>query len=203
MVLLCFDSQSQQASEFSKVADWVRHYGKPTIAVLNIRNLRWRHPAKVANQTARQNISEPVRQHSDNIRTELASIGLRDTPVVAIHSRRALFARASTPYSGPAERDFLYEREQHGIDYLARWSNFGTLEALLTSGIAAGGAQLRLTSLREGMRAILHDEASMLKALDQRLNERFDEIDRAISRHLEVLGYLEPDERAAYLGSGQ
>jgi predicted GTPase len=199
VVLLCFDSQSQQASEFSKVADWVRHYGKPTIAVLNIRNLRWRHPAKVPNETTRRNISEPVRQHSDNIRTELASIGLPDTPVVAVHSRRALFARASTPYRGPAERDFLSEREQYGIDYLGRWSNFGTLEALLTSGIAAGGAQLRLTSLREGMRAILLDEASMLKALEQRLNERFDEVDRAISRHLEVLGYLELDERAAHL----
>lgn len=199
VVLLCFDSQSQQASEFSKVADWVRHYGKPTIAVLNIRNLRWRHPDKVPNQTARQNISEPVRQHTDNIRTELASIGLPDTPVVAIHSRRALFARASTPFRGPAERDFLREREQHGIDYLARWSNFGTLEALLTSGIAAGGAQLRLMSLREGMRAILHDEAAMLQSLDGRLKERFDEVDRAILRHLEVLGYLESDERAARL----
>ena len=165
VVLLCFDSQSQQASEFSKVADWVRHYGKPTIAVLNIRNLRWRHPAKVPNQTARQNISEPVRQHATTFAPSLPSIGLPDTPVVAIHSRRALFARASTPYRGPAERDFLNEREQHGIDYLARWSNFGTLEALLTAGIAAGGAQLRLTSLREGMRAILHDEARLLEAL--------------------------------------
>ncbi|WP_430227969.1 GTPase [Pseudarthrobacter oxydans] len=199
VVLLCFDSQSQQASEFSKVADWVRHYGKPTIAVLNIRNPRWRHPAKLINPSARQNISEPVRQHSDNIVTELASIGLHDTPVVAIHSMRALFARATTPYRGPAEQNFINEREQHGIDYLARWSNFGTLEALLTSGIAAGGAQLRLTSLREGMRAILLDEASMLKALAHRLKERFDEVDRVISRHIEVLGYLEPDERSAHL----
>ncbi|RUP04855.1 MAG: hypothetical protein EKK34_10800 [Mycobacterium sp.] len=199
VVLLCFDSQSQQASEFSKVANWVRHYGKPTIAVLNIRNLRWRHPAKVPNQAARQNISEPVRQHSDNIRTELANIGLSDTPVVAIHSRRALFARATTPFRGPAERDFLNEREQYGTDYLARWSNFVTLEALLTAGIAAGGAQLRLTSLREGMRAILRDEVSMLEALEKRLVERFDEVDRAISRHLQVLGYLEVDERAIYL----
>ncbi|RNL60210.1 GTPase, partial [Arthrobacter oryzae] len=66
-------------------------------------------------------------------------------------------------------------------------------------GIAAGGAQLRLTSLREGMRAMLLDEVSRLKALGQRLNERSDEVDRAISRHLEVLGYLEPDERAVHL----
>ncbi|OFJ55535.1 GTPase [Mycolicibacterium grossiae] len=199
VVLLCFDSQSQQASEFAKVAQWVRHYGKPTIAVLNIRNLRWRHPAKVPNQAARKNISEPVRQHSDNIRTELASISLADTPVVAIHSRRALFARASVPFRGPAERDFAIEREQYGVEYLARWSNFGALEAVLTSGIAAGGAQLRLASLREGMRAILTDEADLLRALDQRLEERFGEVDRSISRHLEVLGYLEPDERGAFL----
>lgn len=199
VVLLCFDSQSQQASEFAKVADWVRHYGKPTIAVLNIRNLRWRHPAKMPSQSARRNVSEPVRQHSDNIRTELASIGLDNTPVVAIHSRRALFARASTPFRGPAERDFLCEREQFGTEYLAEWSNFRVLESLLTAGITAGGAQLRLTSLREGMRAILHDEARALRALDTRLKEQFDEIDRAVVRHLDVLGYLETDERAALL----
>lgn len=199
VVLLCFDSQSQQASEFSKVADWVRHYGKPTIAVLNIRNLRWRHPAKVPSQAARQNISEPVRQHSDNIRTELASIGLSNTPVVAIHSRRALFARACTPFRGPAERDFLGEREQFGVEYLAEWSNFGTLETLLASSIAAGGAELRLASLREGTRAILRDEAEALVGFDQRLADRFGELDRAIARHLEVLGYVEPSERALHL----
>jgi predicted GTPase len=199
VVLLCFDSQSQQASEFSKVADWVRHYGKPTVAVLNIRNLRWRHPAKVPNQTARRNISEPVRQHYDNIRTELSSIGLTDTPIVAIHSHRALFARASTPYRGPAERDFHSDREQFGIDYLARWSNFAALEALLTAIIASGGSRLRLTSLREGMRAILRDEARSLQSLSERLTERANEADRAVTRELEVLGYLEEEKRAARL----
>ena len=198
IVLLCFDSQSQQASEFSKVADWVRHYGKPTVAVLNIRNLRWRHPAKIPNQTARRNISEPVRQHYDNIRTELSSIGWADTPIVAIHSRRALFARAATPYRGPAERDFHTDREQFGIGYLAQWSNFATLEALLTAIITSGGSRLRLTSLREGMRAILRDEARSLQLLGERLTERVGEVDRAITRQLEVLGYLE-EERAARL----
>ena len=38
VVLLCFDTQSQQASEFAKVAAWVTHYGKPVVAVLNVRN---------------------------------------------------------------------------------------------------------------------------------------------------------------------
>ena len=45
VVLLCFDSQSQQASEFRKVAEWVRADRKPAIAVLNMRNTMWRHPA--------------------------------------------------------------------------------------------------------------------------------------------------------------
>lgn len=199
VVLLCFDSQSQQASEFSKVADWVRHYGKPTVAVLNIRNLRWRHPAKVPNQAARRNISEPVRQHCDNIRTELASIGLSDTPTVAIHSRRALFARASTPYRGPAEKDFYGDREQFGIDYLDRWSNFATLEALLAAIVSSGGSRLRLTSLREGLRAILRDEAQSLRSLCDRLEDRADEVDRAVTLQLGVLGYLEEAQRAARL----
>lgn len=199
VVLLCFDSQSQQASEFAKVADWVRHYGKPTIAVLNIRNLRWRHPAKISDQVARQNISTPVRQHRDNIQTELSNIGLQDTPVVAIHSRRALFARASRPYRGPADSDFLRDREQFGIDYLAQWSNIGVLESLLTALITGGGSQLRLTSLREGMRAIVRDEATNLESLHRRLSERADEIDRAVSGYLKALGHLDDDERSCYL----
>ena len=32
IVLLCFDSQRQQAAEFMKVADWIQEYGKPVIA---------------------------------------------------------------------------------------------------------------------------------------------------------------------------
>ncbi len=202
VVLLCFDSQSQQDSEFVKVADWVRHYGKPTVAVLNDRNPLWRHPARVP-AAARRNVSQHVRQHADNIRTELANIGLHDTPIVAVHSKRALFARASTPFRGPAQRDFTTERETYDIPYLARWSNFGVLETLLSGGIAAGGAQLRLTSLREGMRSLLLDEAEALEALGQRVDEKIDELDRVISRHLEVLGYLESDERAPVLHDDQ
>lgn len=103
VVLLCFDSQSQQASEFRKVADWVRDYRKPVLAVLNIRNLRWRHPALVRSAAARAGLSRTAQQHADNITSELDAIGLTDVPVVAIQSRRAFFARAGTPYSGPAE----------------------------------------------------------------------------------------------------
>ena len=199
VVLLCFDTQSQQASEFAKVADWVTHFGKPVIAVLNVRNPRWRHPARVAAQTARRNMSEPVAQHAENIRAELANIGLRDVPVVAMSSQRALFARAAMPYQGPHQQNFADDRARYGTDYLERWSNFAALEAVLTACIAAGGAQLRLKSLREGVRALLADEAAALERLRERVGERTEELDRLIRLHLEVLGYLEPEQRANYL----
>lgn len=199
VVLLCFDTQSQQASEFAKVADWVTHYGKPVVAVLNVRNTRWRHPARVPSQGARRNMSEPVAQHAENIRVELANIGLNDVPVVAISSRRALFARAATPYQGPAAQNFQDDRDRYGIDYLARWSNFAALESVLSACIIAGGSQLRLKSLREGMRARLIDESASLTAFNNRLVERVNELDRLARRNLEVLGYLEADERAVHL----
>ena len=199
VVLLCFDTQSQQASEFVKVADWVTHFGKPVIAVLNVRNPRWRHPARVPSQAARRNMSEPVAQHAGNVRDELANIGLHDVPVAAISSRRALFARAAIPYRGPQEQNFSDDRARYGIDYLARWSNFAALDSVLTACIAAGGAQLRLKSLREGLRALLQDEAAALEELRGRMVERIEELDRLVRRYLEVLGYLEDGERAPYL----
>lgn len=53
------------------------------------------------------------------------------------------------------------------------------------------------------MRAILHDEAKSLEALIARLDERFAEVDRAVSRHFEGLGYLELDERGTFLQDEQ
>src|SRR5664280_940856 len=102
VVLLCFDSQSQQSSEFAKVAMWVRAYRKPVIAVLNMRNTLWRHPARVASAAHRKGLAQTAQQHADNITSELEAIGLFDVPVVALHSKRGLFARASTPFAGPA-----------------------------------------------------------------------------------------------------
>lgn len=199
VVLLCFDTQSQQDSEFGKVADWVTHFGKPVIAVLNVRNPRWRHPARVSSQTVRRNMSKSVAEHAENVRDELANIGLDDVPVVAISSRRALFARASVPYQGPTAQNFDRDRDTYGIDYLARWSNFEALEGVLSACIRAGGAQLRLKSLREGVRAILQDEFDSLQRFRRSIVDRINQVDRLIRRYLEVLGYLEANGRATYL----
>jgi hypothetical protein len=96
-------------------------------------------------------------------------------------------------------QNFQDDRDRYGIDYLARWSNFAALESVLSASIAAGGAQLRLKSLREGVRARLIDEAALLAELRGRLIKRVDELDRLTRRYLEVVGYLEADERARYL----
>ena len=141
VVLLCFDTQSQQASEFAKVAAWVTHYGKPVVAVLTCGTRVGATPPGCPPGSPTQYASEPVAQHAENIRVELANIGLDDVPVVAISSRRALFARAATPYQGPAKQNFEDDRDRYGIDYLSRWSNFAALESVLTAGITAGGSQ--------------------------------------------------------------
>nr|WP_078640251.1 GTPase [Streptomyces sp. NRRL B-24051] len=198
LVLLCFDSQSQQEMEFEKIAAWIRDHGKPVVAVLNVRNSRWRHPAKVP-KARRRNLSEAVRQHTDNIRTQLVQIGLPDTPVVAIHSRRALFARATTPFHGPAPENLHHEREEFGKDYLDRWSNFGTLERLIATSIAEGGADLRLTALREDIRSRCRRGVGELEDLAVEIEQEAESLEREVESLLAVLGYPEDVERAVWL----
>lgn len=198
LVLLCFDSQSQQEMEFAKIAAWIRDHGKPAVAVLNVRNSRWRHPAKVP-KARRRNLSEAVRQHTDNIRTQLVQIGLPDTPVVAIHSRRALFARATTPFHGPAPENLHHEREEFGKDYLDRWSNFGTLERLIATSIAEGGADLRLTALREDIRSRCRRGVGDLEDLAVEIEQEAESLEREVESLLAVLGYPEDVERAVWL----
>lgn len=198
IVLLCFDSQSQQAMEFSKIASWIQTYGKPSIAVLNVRNSRWRHPAKVAGER-RRGLSESVSQHADNIRGELAQIGLRDTPVVAIHSQRALFARATTPFNGPAATGFAADRAAFGVDYLSRWSNFSALERLITAAISEGGGDLRLAALRDDVRARCLQAAQDLKSVAAECLRDAEAFEREVESLLAVLGYPSDDERVAWL----
>ncbi|GGM27897.1 GTPase [Dactylosporangium sucinum] len=200
VVLLCFDNQSQQEMEFEKIAAWIRDHGKPAVAVLNVRNPRWRHPAKVP-EARRRNLSESVRQHTDNIRTQLVQIGLPDTPVVAIHSQRALFARATTPFHGPdqVQNAFHQQREEFGKDYLDRWSNFGTLERLIATSIAEGGADLRLTALREDIRSRCRRGVGELEDLAVEIEQEAESREREVESLFAVLGYPEDAERAVWL----
>ncbi|SDT61475.1 GTPase [Actinoplanes derwentensis] len=200
IVLLCFDNQSQQAMEFAKIAAWIKDHGKPVVAVLNVRNPRWRHPARVP-EARRRNLSEPVRQHADNIRAELAAIGLAGTPVVAIHSQRALFARATTPFRGPdqIQKGFHRQREEFGTDYLDRWSNFGTLERLIVASIAEGGADLRLTALREDIRSRCHRGIAELETLATGIEQEAAALENRVASLFALVGYPDDTERAEWL----
>lgn len=192
VVLLCFDSQSQQAAEFRKVADWVRGYRKPVLAVLNVRNAMWRHPARVAAVAQRRGLSLTAQQHADNIASELEAIGLTDIPIVAIQSKRALFARAATPFVGPAARELEAERSSYGREYLNRWSNLPMLEQLIASCITEGAADLRLAGLREGLQAGLRQWADEIDRTAVEQQDRGVAVERVIADWLAVLGY--PDE---------
>ena len=163
---------------------------------------RWRHPALVPDDR-RLHLSDSVRQHADNIRTELAQIGLGITPLVAIQSRRALFARATTPFRGPAPESFQHERDEFGIEYLARWSNFRTLEHLLTTAIQEGASDIRLSALREDVRARCREASlTLAKMADDFLADARRLEDRTESV-LAVIGYPTASERENHLKSGE
>lgn len=188
VVLLCFDTQSQQASEFRKVADWVRAYRKPVIAVLNVRNTLWRHPARATSAQLR-GLGEIARQHADNIATELEQIGLPDVPVVAIQSKRALFARASTPFTGPAAQEFESDRSVYGQRNLDQWSNLPVLEALISACIIEGATTLRLSGLREGLHTRLQAWADEIERVQIDQAARGQALEGVVDEWLNILGY--------------
>jgi predicted GTPase len=198
IVLLCFDSQSQQAMEFTKIAAWIKDYGKPAVAVLNSRNAQWHHPARVP-PALRRNLSEQVRQHADNIRTHLVEIGLPETPIVAIHSQRALFARATTPFRGVAVDGLEFERKTFGIEYLERWSNFATLERLIACLIEEGAADLRLAALRKDVRSRYQRGIGELEELAAAIDREAASLERDVESLFAVLGYPDDAERATWL----
>ncbi len=192
VVLLCFDSQSQQASEFAKVADWVRAYRKPVIAVLNMRAPLWRHPARLPLVASRQKLSRTAHQHIENITDELVGIGLPGVHVVAIHSKRALFARATMPYRGALAAELQSERLTHGLGYLDRWSNLQVLERLIAASISEGAAHMRISMLREGYQARLVQWAGSIDAQAGEQLERVTAVETVVAEWLQILGY--PDQ---------
>ncbi|MFB7947277.1 GTPase [Kitasatospora phosalacinea] len=148
VVILCFDSQSQQAAEFAKVAEWIAAYGKPVVAVLNNRNPLWRFPTRVPGAQARRTLSRAVAEHAQNITDELARIGLHHVPVVALQTKRAVFARAVLPYLGPDERTLHLHRAEAGSpEALLDWSNLPVLERLLGRALGRDAVGLRLGAL--------------------------------------------------------
>lgn len=195
-VLVCFDSQSQQADEFGKLAAWVQTYRKPLIAVLNPRNPVWRLPPRVPVGSARSNLSRAVREHASNIRDELAKIGLSGVPVVALSSKRALFARASLPFLGPDKLSLQKQRDQFGVDQLERWSNFERLETLLAEAISQHALPLRLGALNDQLRGVLSELAIGLGEIEKEARQASETIEKdLVGVLLRLLGYPPRDDK--------
>lgn len=189
IVMLCFDSQSQQESEFQKVAEWISTYGKPAIAVLNCRNQLWRFPARVAQQAQRRSQSLMVHQHVGNILDGLSSLGLTQVPVVAISSKRALVARGKEPFCGPDAVTFAKLRKEFGPETMLKWSNLPALESLLVETLTSGASAIRLGMLVANLRGILSHLDQKLLMVVAEAEEANAVLDRTITTVLKVVGY--------------
>lgn len=162
VVLLCFDTLHQLEGEFAKVAEWVLAYGKPAVAVLNVRNRYWRDPAQVTSGDRRSQLSVKVAEHASNIREHLGVHGLARVPLVAISAQRAVAARGAEDYQGPDGETIALLRDlsgelmrrggrdlpyRDGRELLLAWSNLPALESLLVAAVTEGAQDLRLGAL--------------------------------------------------------
>ena len=204
-VIVCFDSQSQQAGEFEKLAAWVHSYRKPVVAVLNARNPRWRLPPRVPVSSARAQLSRAVREHAGNIRDELAKIGLTAVPVIALSLKRALFARAALPFKGPDSQSFETQRKAFGPDMLERWSGYSTLEALLVQAVCQNAVRLRIGALNDQLRGVVRELDLAVGDLQHQVAQAAETIENdLVAPLLRLLGYPRrdhPDLRQAFLDS--
>lgn len=189
IVVLCFDTQSQQKGEFEKISAWVKEYGKPVVAVLNVRNPLWRRPGSVPLGTQRHRLSRAVREHVTNIETELAALGIFDAPVVAISAQRAVYARVLGDYRGPAQEQFTKLRKELGIEGLAKGSNFEVLEALFVNALTYHVKELRFGMLHGQVRTLLERLARVLRTTSADARTAAGILDRAIDGLLAVVGY--------------
>ena len=195
-VLVCFDSQSQQAGEFEKLAAWVQSYRKPVIALLNARNPLWRLPPRVAVGSARAQLSRAVREHAANIRDELAKIGLTHVPVTALSLKRALFARAALPFDGPDGQSLENQRKAFGADMLERWSGYTTLEGLLVRAVSEHAAKMRIGALNDQLRGVLHGLDRAIGHLQREADKTATTIEnQLVAPRLRLLGYPPRDDR--------
>jgi predicted GTPase len=188
IVLLCFDTQSQQISEFNKVSQWVKEFGKPAVVVLNVRDTLWRLPPRCPDRHNRAKRSKTVAEHMERIRAELVHLALDNVPLVALNTKRALKARASAPFAETLADEIESERTRHGVARLLSWSNLPALEALLIEALTHHAPQIRLGMLLRSLRGDLAQIATLTA-------DQHDAAAKAAKRHDAEIGAL-----LAYVG---
>ena len=122
IVLLCFDTQHQQAAEFRKVAEWIAEFGeRRSQSERAVPDLLF--PTRVPRSAVRWRFSRPLRNTPTRPR-ELAAIGIHEIPPVALHTQRAVYARATEPIQVPAPqaRSLRRLRAEVGPATLLDWS---------------------------------------------------------------------------------
>lgn len=196
IVLLCFDSQSQQETEFKKVAEWIHIYGKPVIAVLNCRNQHWRLPPRVELASQRKSQSQAVHQHVGNILDGLVNLGLSSIPVVSISSKRALMARGKEQFKGPDAKTFSKLRQEFGTEALLKWSNLPALESMIVEALETDASGIRLGMLVAQVRGVLTKLNGELGQVAVEAKDLAEVFDGTVVTLLQVLGYP-PSEPAA------
>ena len=189
VVVLCFDTQSQQTGEFEKISLWVREYQKPVLVVLNVRNPCWRDPESVPLRTQRQRLSKGVREHVSNIESELGALDLFSVPVVALSSQRAVYGRVDGKYHGPQKEQFEKLRERYGAPALFKGSNMAVLESVLVEALSSNAVELRLGMLHGQIRALLERLERTLEAAKQETQTAADILDRTIQGVFGIIGY--------------
>jgi predicted GTPase len=192
VVVLCFDTQNQRAAEFKKVAKWIAIYDKAAIAVLNVRNEKWRIPDLLPDPAARRACSVHVAQHVQHLRGELAQIGLNRTPVIALHARNAMFACAREPYLGPAPKTRATRLDQLGRKGLHQCSNVHVLERLLMTAIRQGATSLRMGSVNKLVAGAAQEAGQQTAKLAGGYEELATVHEASIARAVDILGLPEP-----------
>jgi len=135
IVLLCFDTQSQQETEFKKVAEWIQAYGKPTIAVLNCRNQRC-ECQHALNSEVRGVLF--LRQFVSIRETSAMNSRIGST----LRSRDRNKCQTCTDCAMPMNHSkvqmrshFQKQRLEYGLDRLFKWSNLLALENLISTAL--------------------------------------------------------------------
>lgn len=189
IVLLCFDTQNQQESEFTKVAEWVQAYGKPAIAIINNGHVEWRNPVRQGRQRQRAKLSRDMQQHESNVKESLEKVGFQTLPIVCLNSKRALMARASLPFHGPYADDISAQREKYGQDSLLRWSNLPALEALLSEALSQDAPKIRLGMMAASLRGDFDAVGKDLTKHAEDAKQRADMLDKEISALFKFFAY--------------
>ncbi len=187
LVILAFDTQNQLEDEFTRVAEMVARYRKPTVAVLNVRNPDWRSPDPTINARKRQHLDADVELTIEHIRGRLIASGISFFEIAAINTQRATFARCSSCLD-----IFIKTRDDavltYGEEGLLVASNICALEELLIDLVRDQCGDLRAAGLVGDLTKGAGEVARALSTDNEQIQPQEEGLDKLLG----VLGYPQP-----------